>query len=50
MQIATRWLRLALEVFGGVLLVLLTLLVSFAATVRLMGSACPGTTRWRRSC
>jgi TRAP-type C4-dicarboxylate transport system permease small subunit len=37
MQIATRWLRLALEVFGGVLLVLLTLLVSFAATVRLMG-------------
>lgn len=37
MQIVARWLRLALEVLGGVLLVLLTVLVSFASTVRLMG-------------
>jgi TRAP-type C4-dicarboxylate transport system permease small subunit len=32
-----RWLRLILEVFGGGLLVLLTGLVSYAATVRLFG-------------
>jgi TRAP-type C4-dicarboxylate transport system permease small subunit len=37
MQAIERWLRLALELLGGVLLVLLTALVTFAATIRFFG-------------
>ena len=37
MQAIARWLRLALEVFGGLLLVLLTMLVTVAAALRFFG-------------
>ena len=38
MQPIARWLRLALEVLGGLLLVMLTLLVTIAATIRYFGA------------
>lgn len=38
MQVFVRWLRLALEVFGGLLLVLLTALVTAAAAIRYFGA------------
>ena len=37
MQVVARWLRFALEMFGGLLLVLLTVLVSIAAAIRFFG-------------
>ncbi len=37
MQAIARWLRIALEAFGGFLLVMLTALVTVAATIRLFG-------------
>jgi TRAP-type C4-dicarboxylate transport system permease small subunit len=37
MAIMAHWLRLALEILGGALLVLLTALVTYAATIRLLG-------------
>ena len=37
MESIARWLRLALEVFGGLLLVLLTMLVTVAAALRFFG-------------
>ena len=38
MQAIARWLRLALEMFGGLLLVLLTALVTIAAAIRFFGA------------
>ena len=50
MQVIARWLRLALEMFGGLLLVLLTALVTIAAAIRFFGTGLLWTTRLRRSC
>jgi TRAP-type C4-dicarboxylate transport system permease small subunit len=38
MQVLARWLRLTLVMFGGLLLVLLTALVTIAATIRFFGA------------
>jgi hypothetical protein len=45
MEIIARWLRLALEIVAGLLLVLLTALVTYAATIRLFGFGSPSLVR-----